>query len=134
MSVSLGTTLLLTALTSLAPRRMIPVRSASRPTSKPLTSWRKSRGSPGLVAVQDEPRRLVGAVGVDHAAELERAAADRPEPEPLVGHDPQGHPAQPGEAADERLAVLGAVLVEPPAVDQRGDQVAHVVLRRGVGA
>ena len=44
MSVILGTELLLTALTSFAPRRIMPVRSASRPTSKPLTSWMKRIG------------------------------------------------------------------------------------------
>ena len=39
------TLLLLSALTSFAPRRMMPVRSASRPTSKPLTSWINKIGS-----------------------------------------------------------------------------------------
>jgi hypothetical protein len=42
--VILGTTELLTAFTSLAPRLMIPACSESLPTMKPVTSWRKRRG------------------------------------------------------------------------------------------
>ncbi len=45
ITVSFGTRLLLIALTSLAPALMMPARSLSRPTMKPLTSCRKMRGS-----------------------------------------------------------------------------------------
>ena len=53
---------------------------------------------PALVAFQHEPRGLVGAVAVDHAAELERPAPFGPEPQPLAGDDPQRHPAQIGRS------------------------------------
>jgi hypothetical protein len=45
MTVIFGTTLLAMTFTSLAPARMIPACSESRPTMKPLTSWKNSRGS-----------------------------------------------------------------------------------------
>ena len=64
----------------------------------------EQQGDPRLVAVEDEPRGLVGAVAVDDAAELVRATPLGAEPEPLVGHDPQGKAAQPGEPANEGLA------------------------------
>ena len=44
ITVIFGTTELLTAFTSLAPLRMIPLSSASRPTINPLTSWKKMIG------------------------------------------------------------------------------------------
>ena len=46
MTVSFGTTLLLTTLTSLAPLRMIPDCSACLPTMNPCTSWKNTIGSP----------------------------------------------------------------------------------------
>ena len=45
ITVSLGTRLLLIALTSLAPALMMPARSLSRPTMKPFTSCRNKIGS-----------------------------------------------------------------------------------------
>ena len=44
MTVSFGTTLLAMTLTSLAPARMMPACSDSRPTMKPLTSCKNSSG------------------------------------------------------------------------------------------
>ena len=130
----LGTVLLLTALTSFAPRRMMPVRSASRPTSKPLTSWMNRIGTWRLIALEHEPRGLVGAVGIDHAAELDGPAALGAKPQPLARHDPQRVSAEMPKAADKRPAVLGAILVEPAAVQNRREQLADVVLGRRIRA
>ena len=46
MTVSFGTTELLTTFTSFAPARMMPDCSACLPTMKPCTSWNKISGSP----------------------------------------------------------------------------------------
>ena len=123
-----------TALTSFAPRRMIPLRSASRPTSKPLTSWMKRIGNCGLVALEHEPRGLVCTVGVDHAAELDGPSPFGPEPEPLAGDHPQRHSSEMSAAADDRLAVVGAKLIKRCAVQQAGKEVAGVILGRRLRA
>ena len=70
-----GTTELETAFTILAPARMMPLHSASRPTMKPFTSCRKISGHQVLVAVHDEARGLLGGLGVDDAAELDALVA-----------------------------------------------------------
>jgi hypothetical protein len=44
ITLILGTTLLATAFTILAPARMMPCFSESGPTMKPFTSWRKTSG------------------------------------------------------------------------------------------
>ena len=52
----------------------------------------------------------------------------------LVGHDADRKAAEPRRAANERLAVLGFVLVEGAGVDERGEHVAHFEIVAAVGA
>ena len=85
-----------------------------------------------LVAVHDEARGLLGAFGIDDAAELDAPVAlmiDLLHVQLLVGHDADGIAADARVAAQQRLAILGLVLVEVAAVDNARDDLAHVVLR-----
>ena len=50
----------------------------------------------------------------------------------LVGHDAHGVAADARIAAQQRLAILGLVLVEAAAVDNPRNDLAHVVLPRGI--
>ena len=89
---------------------------------------------PGLIALEHEARGLVGTVGVDHAAKLDRTAAFGAEPHALARDDPESVSTEMAKAANERPAVLGAVFVEQAAVENRRQQLAHVVLSRRIGA
>ena len=82
--VILGTVLLLTALTSFAPRRMMPRPLGVAADIKAVHVLNEEDRQPALIALEHEPRGLVGAVGIDHAAELDRAAPLGAEPQPLV--------------------------------------------------
>ena len=64
------------------------------------------------VAGADEPRRLHRGVDVEHAGERVRLVAD----------DPDGVPAEPREAADDVLRVVGLELEEVAVVDDRSDR------------
>ena len=86
----------------------------------------KDQRRPGLVAVHDEAGRLVGAVVIDHAAELQPLFG-RLFRMMLVGDDADREPAEPRVAADQRLAVLGLVLLKACRVDEAVEHVAHFV-------
>jgi hypothetical protein len=97
----------------------MPPCSLSRPTMKPVVSCRKMIGMFLLVAVHDEARGLVGRVVVDdarhvHAGRWPRLAAGHLLLGELllVGDDAAGESADAGVGADERAAVLAAVLVD----------------------
>src|SRR5690606_27799466 len=84
-----------------------------------------------LVAVHDETRGLVGAVAVNHAAELHFAAAAglaALHDLALVGHDAHGPPVDAGVGADDALPVQLLVFVVFPVVDEPRDDLAHIVL------
>ena len=72
---------------------------------------------PRLVAVHDEAGGLVGAVDVDHAADTAVGPSAGLHALLLVGDDADRHAAEPAVAADQRLAVLGLVLVERAVVE-----------------
>ena len=80
--------------------------------------WRNTRGTRALAAEFDEVRSL------------ERAL---PEEDAVVGDDADGEAGDAGEAADERRAVARLELVEARAIDEAGDDFAHVVGTAVVG-
>ena len=85
-----------------------------------------------LVAVHDEPRGLVGRVGVDHPARLHLVgvrllARLRLDDLPLVGDDAHAPPVDAGVAAEERLAVASFVLRPRVGVHDAREEVACVV-------
>ena len=82
---------------------------------------------PALVAVHDEPGRLVGAVDVNDAAVLHRPVGRSCSACFWLATTPTGHAAQPAVAANQRLAVLRLVLVEGPVVENARQQIAHIV-------
>jgi hypothetical protein len=95
---------------------------------EPVDVLHEQQRHPHLVAVHHEPRGLVRGIDVDDAAELPRPVG-RLHPLLLVGDDPEGPAAEPTEATDEGLPVLGLVLVERGVgVEEQFHQLAHVVL------
>ena len=81
----------------------------------------------GLIAIHDEPRGFVGAVGINDAAHLD-ARFFRAHLMALIGDDPDRMAADPRIGGDERLAVVGLVFIERIRVDDRGEQIARIVL------
>src|SRR5262249_56144261 len=69
------------------------------------------------VAQVDEPRRLVGRVVLEDAAELLR----------LVRDDPHGLPAESSEAGDDRLREFRLDVEDLAVVDDLPDHVLHVI-------
>src|SRR5712691_10333334 len=104
MTVIFGTTLLAITLTSLAPERMMPACSESRPTMKPLTSCRKINGS--RLWLQSMMKR-----GTLFAASRLAALA-------LIGDDADRDAAQPPVAAHQRRTEFRLVLVERTGIEQ----------------
>ena len=90
-----------------------------------------------LVAVEDKPRGFFGGLGVDNAAELDPPLAgarrDSLHVFFLVGDEAYGPAADARVAAQQRLAVLGAILFKSAAVDDPRNHLPHVVLLDGVG-
>ena len=86
ITVSFGTRLLLMALTSLAPALMMPVALAVAADHEAVHVLQEDDRQPVLVAVHDEAGGLLGAVDVEHAAELERPVG-RPHAMVLIGDD-----------------------------------------------
>ena len=84
-------------------------------------------GSSGLVAVHDKARGLVGAVGVNDAAHL-NALFFRAHLQTLIGHDADRPAPDPRISRDERLAVVRLVFIDRIRIDDRGEQIARVVL------
>ena len=132
ITVSFGTIELLTTFTSFAPARMMPACSACLPTMKPCTSCRNTIGTRDLVAVHHEAGRLVGRVGIDHAADLQFAAGG-PAAMLLIGDDSNRMAADFRERRDERLAELGLVFLQRIVIDDARQHVAHIVLAAPVG-
>ena len=76
-----------------------------------------------LIAVEDEAGGLVGALGVDDAAELDAllaGVADLRLVLLLIGDDADGEAADARVAAEDGAAVVGLVLVELGAIDDDG--------------
>ena len=94
MTVIFGTVALLTAFTSFAPLRMMPLLLGVAADHEAVDVLQEEERQPGLVAVHDEPRRLVGAVGVDDAADL-HALGGCVGCLPLVGDDADRPAADP---------------------------------------
>ena len=72
----MGTVASLTANSILAPWRMIPCFSTAEPTMKPGHVVQEHERDVERVAQPDEPRRLVGRVHVERAAEHHRLVRD----------------------------------------------------------
>ena len=89
-----------------------------------------------LIAVEDEARGFFGGFGVDHAAEFDAllvgAAGLGLHVFFLVGDDTDGPAADARVAAEDRLAVFGAIFFEFAAVHDARDDFAHVVLLGGI--
>src|SRR5262249_14864633 len=85
-----------------------------------------------LVAVEDEARGFFGGLGVDDAAKfnalLVGAAGKRLHMLFLVGDDAHSPSANARIAAEQSLAVFGAIFLEFAGVDDAGNDFAHVVL------
>ena len=77
---------------------------------------------PERVALGDEPSALLRGVGVDDPAEVAR----------LVGDDRDRAAFEPGEPGHEVARPTGRGLEQFAAVDDRADDIAHVVDRAGV--
>ena len=54
-------------------------------------------------------------------------------PDPLVGHDADRPPAQPGEGGHEGLATVGLGFIHRPRVNQAPQQVTRVVFAAAAG-
>ena len=112
ITVNLGTSAEATAVTIFAPCLAMPSCSYFLPTMKPVMFWRKTSGILRRAAQLDEVRALDGALGEQDA---------------VVGDDPHRIAHDPREAADQRRPVGRLELVEAAAVDDAGDDLAHVV-------
>ncbi len=117
-TVNLGTSAHATAVTSFAPSLAMPPASYSRPTMKPVMFCRNTSGMPALRGELDEVRPLQGRLREEDA---------------VVGQDRDRISHQPGEAADERLAVERLELLHLRAVHDPPDHLAHVVGPARVG-
>ena len=90
-----------------------------------------------LVAVEDEARRLLRGLRIDHSAELDallvRTGSKRLHVLFLVRDDTDGPAANARIAAEQGFAVFGAVFLEFACVHNARDDFAHVVLLRRFG-
>ena len=79
-----------------------------------------------MIAIHDEARGFVGAVGVNDAAHLDAGflGADLMA---LIGDDADRMAADAGVGGDERFAVIGLVFIERIRIDDRGEKIARVV-------
>ena len=116
-TVNLGTTEQATAVTILAPSLAMP---PSRPPADHEAGdvLQEHQRHPALVAQLDEVGPLERRLGEEDA---------------VVGDDAHREAPDLGEAADQGRAVERLELVEPAAVDDAADHLAHVVGRAGVG-
>ena len=80
--------------------------------------------------LQEHQRDAALVAQLDEVRALERRLAEQ---DAVVGDDADLVAPDPGEAADQGLAVQLLELVEPAAVDDPADHLAHVVRRAGVG-
>ena len=117
-TVSLGTRAQATAVTILAPCLAMPPASYSRPTMKPVMFCRNSSGIAALVAELDE----VGA--------LERRLAEQ---DAVVGDDADRVAVEWAKPVTSVVPYSRLELVEAAAVDEPGDDLAHVVRHARVG-
>ena len=111
MTVNLGTSALATAWTSLAPSLAMPRCSYCLPTMNPVMFWRKTSGILRIA------QRVMKCAPFSELSEKST---------PLLARMPTGIAHDPGEAADERLAVELLEFLEAAAVDDPGDDLAHV--------
>ena len=75
--------------------------------------------------LQEDQRRAVLVAQLDEMRALQRGVVEE---HAVVGEDADLVAPDVGEAADQRRAVVGLVLVEAAAVDDAGDDLAHVEL------
>ena len=118
MMVNFGTAAVATAVTILAPSLAMPPASYLRPTMKPVMFCRKTSGMPRC------------AQSSMKCAAFERALGEQ---DAVIGEDADRVAPDPGKAADQRLAVEPLELVELAAVDEPGDDLAHLIGPAGVG-
>ncbi len=118
ITVYFGTLVVATAVTILAPSLAMPPASYLRPTMKPVMFCRNSSGILRWLANSMKCVPL-------SALSLNRM--------PLLARMPTGKAVDAGEAANQRLPVERLELVELGAVNDAGDDVAHVVGRARVG-
>ena len=109
---------LLTAFTSFAPLRMMPLCSASRPTMNPVTSWKKMIGTPVWLQSMMKRAALSALSAIDDAAHLD-AFLLRAHLQPLARDNPDRSTADARVSRDERLAVVGLVFIDRIGVDDR---------------
>src|SRR5579875_689039 len=89
-----------------------------------------------LVAIHDKPRGLLRCICINHAAELHPLFSafvrDGLDGFLLIGDNAHCPAADSRVAAQERLAVLGAVFVKPAAVHYARNDLPHIVLSGGL--
>ncbi len=118
MMVNLGTLAVATAVTSLAPWRAMPSFSYLRPTMKPVMFCRNTSG---ILRWQHSSMKCAPF----RADSLNRM--------PLLAMMPTSHPLDARKAADQGGAVARLELVELAAIDDAGDDLAHVKRLARVG-
>jgi len=77
----------------------------------PLTSWKKKDRQIRLVAVHDEARCFVRAVGINDTAHLDSFLFG-PDLHALVGNNSHGPAIDTGIRGHERFAVIGLVFIQ----------------------
>ena len=97
MTVTFGTAVVATAVTSLAPSRAMPPASYFAPDHEAGDVLQEEQRDPALAAELDEMRALLRALREEHA---------------VVGDDPDRDAVDMGEAADQRRAEPRLELVE----------------------
>src|SRR4051794_5980738 len=117
MIVNFGTGAVATAVTILAPSLAMPWFSYLRPTIKPVMFCKNTSGMPRWAqsSMKCAPFRRLG------------------KEDAVVGDDPDRIAVDVGKTRDQRVAVAGLEGVEPAAVHDAGDDLAHVVGLARVG-
>ena len=100
----------------------------------PFTSCKKDQRDEVLIAIHDEARGLLRALGIDDAADFDAfRARGRTHGDGLVlvgllvGDDADGVAADARISAKNGAAKVRLVLIEFAAIDDAGDHFAHVV-------
>ena len=118
ITVNFGTTEFATACTIFAPSFAMPAALVLAADHEAGDVLQEDQRDAAQVAQLDEMRRLERRLGEQHA---------------VVGDDADEEAVQPREAGDERRRVALLELVEPRAVDEARDDLAHVVRLADVG-
>ncbi len=108
----------------------MPPCSARVPTIKPVTSWKKTSGI-FPIAIYNKPGGFVGAVAVNHAANL-HFAFFRFRRGPLVCDNTDRPAVDARVGGDKALPVPGLVLVNLAVVDDARKDLVHIVRFRAV--